>query len=174
MRTVRCSSHLRWGVWQGGVYLMGCVYPGGFCSGVVCLGECLPGGVSVRWVCTSPRTEFLTHACENITFPQLRLWTVKMKCVFLLKNKDKRTVWKNSDILEVPLEQAPPVPVSLEQTEAPHDGHVNMGFGTEARSSEEYEDVDVDGYVYPEDVDRNQTEFPRMYITAIQETNIDQ
>ena len=30
-----------------------------------------------------------------------------------------------------------------------------MGFGEEARSSVEYEDVD--GYVYPEDVDRNQS-----------------
>ena len=47
------------------------------CSG--CLGGCLPrregclpGG------CTPPPlwTEFLTHACENITFPQLLLRTV--------------------------------------------------------------------------------------------------
>ena len=49
-----------------------------------------------------------------------------------------------------------------------------MGFGAEARSSVEYEDVDADGYIYPENVDRNQTEFPQLYITAIQETNIDQ
>ena len=39
----------------------------------VCLGG---GGVSACGVYTSPRTEFLTHACENITFPQLRLRTV--------------------------------------------------------------------------------------------------
>ena len=43
---------------------VGCV-PGGVCLGGICL-----GGVH------HPRTEFLTHACENITFPQLMLWTV--------------------------------------------------------------------------------------------------
>ena len=44
-------------------------------------GRCLPGGgVSAkgRWGVYSPRlwTEFLTHACVNITFPQLLLQTV--------------------------------------------------------------------------------------------------
>ena len=37
-------------------------------GGGVCPGECL----ARVW------TEFLTHACQNITFPQLRLRTVKM------------------------------------------------------------------------------------------------
>ena len=56
--------------------------------GCVCLGEvCLPGGGGVcpGW-CASEHAmgqtlplwaEFLTHACENITFLQLLLWTVK-------------------------------------------------------------------------------------------------
>ena len=48
MRTVRCSGFL---MMRGGV--------------------CLGGGVHLPlW------TEFLTHICENITFPQLRLRTV--------------------------------------------------------------------------------------------------
>ena len=49
---------------------------GGVCPGAVCLeGVCLSAG----GVYTSPTlwTEFLTHACENITFPQLLLRTVK-------------------------------------------------------------------------------------------------
>ena len=49
MRTARFSGHLGWEVPAGG--------------GVVC-----PGGVHLP-----PWTEFLTHACENITFPQLLL-----------------------------------------------------------------------------------------------------
>ena len=71
MRTVRCSSRLLGG---GGVY-PGVSVQGGFClQGVsaqdsVCLWG-LPRGF------TSPLTEFLTHNCENITFPQLRLRTV--------------------------------------------------------------------------------------------------
>ena len=35
------------------------------------MGVC-PGIPPLLW------TAFLTHACENITFPQLRLWAVKM------------------------------------------------------------------------------------------------
>ena len=52
MRTVRCSSPLA--------------------------GGCLPRGVSARGGCTPPPlwTEFLTQACENITFPRLHLRTV--------------------------------------------------------------------------------------------------
>ena len=57
---------------QGGVCQQGGYLPRG----------CMPGDVypSMHWaggVCPSncwdlpPRTEFLTHACENITFPQL-------------------------------------------------------------------------------------------------------
>ena len=85
MRTVHCSSHVPGrGVSAQGVCLSrgvcvclprGDVCPGGVCpggclpGGCVCLGGCLPGG------CTPPPlwTEFLTHACENITFPKLRL-----------------------------------------------------------------------------------------------------
>ena len=51
MRTVRCSSHL-----PGGVYL-----------GV------FTGADAPLW------TEFLAHARENITFPQLCLRTVKIQ-----------------------------------------------------------------------------------------------
>ena len=59
MRIVRCSSRL----------------PGGGVSA-------WPGGVSPWGVYTSPLplwTKFLTHACENITFLQLRLRTVKRR-----------------------------------------------------------------------------------------------
>ena len=45
-------------------------------SGVYARGECLPRGGVVHL--TPPVTEFLTHTCENITFPQLRLRTVNM------------------------------------------------------------------------------------------------
>ena len=49
---------------QEGVSARGCLMAGG----------CLPLGLY-----TSPLwTEFLTSACENITFPQLRLRTVKI------------------------------------------------------------------------------------------------
>ena len=80
MGTVRCSS---------------CLLGGGVCPVGVCLGGCLSRGVSARGClptlsegvsaqggeCLADNplwTEFLTHACENITFPQLRLWTVKI------------------------------------------------------------------------------------------------
>ena len=58
---------IRWGesAWGGGVCLGGSAW------------GCLPRGVSTWGVYTSPLwIEFLTHACENITFPQLRLRTV--------------------------------------------------------------------------------------------------
>ena len=78
MRTVRCSSRL---LGEGVCLLGGCRKTGGVCSaqgvsagGGWCLpgGGCLPRGVytSLLW------TKFLTHACENITFPQFRLRTV--------------------------------------------------------------------------------------------------
>ena len=58
MRTVQCSDRLREGVSaRGGVFLEWGVYP---------------GGVHPLW------TEFLTHACENITFPKLRLQMVNI------------------------------------------------------------------------------------------------
>ena len=53
MRTIHCSGRL------GGCLLRGGCLPGG----------CLPG-VSAQW------SEFLTHTCENITFPQLLVRTV--------------------------------------------------------------------------------------------------
>ena len=76
----------------GGVCLFQCV-----CWGV-CPGGCLPGGVQgvsaegvhpqqkppghtplfIACWDTPPWTEFLTHACENITFPQLLLRSVKI------------------------------------------------------------------------------------------------
>ena len=58
---------------EGGVCPGGCLPMGGVCQGVYpsmhweggCLLQCMLGY-------TPPWTEFLTHACENITFPQLR------------------------------------------------------------------------------------------------------
>ena len=43
-------------------------------------GECVSPGRCVSRGCTYPLpwTEGMTHACENITFPQLLLWAVKM------------------------------------------------------------------------------------------------
>ena len=61
MRNVRSSSRL---LGAGGVF-----------RGGVCLGGGLSGGVHLPFL----RTEFLTHACKNITFPQLRLRTVTIK-----------------------------------------------------------------------------------------------
>ena len=46
---------------------------GDVCQGGVCLGGDCPGGVSQHAMEQIPPplwTEFLTHACENITFPQ--------------------------------------------------------------------------------------------------------
>ena len=67
----------------------GCVCLGNVCPGVsaqrgVCLGGvspwglCLPLGDGRRGIYTSPSlwTEFLTHACDNITFPQILFRTV--------------------------------------------------------------------------------------------------
>ena len=77
MHTVRCSGHLR-----GGVCLGGCLSEEGVCL----RGMSAWGGVSAWWVHTPWTrrqmfplwTEFLTHACENITFPWLLLRTVKI------------------------------------------------------------------------------------------------
>ena len=77
MRTVRCSGHLSGGgavlsaegvsAWGGCLPMEGCVCPEG---------RCLPrGGVHLPPLLT----EFLTHACENITFPELLLRTIKIK-----------------------------------------------------------------------------------------------
>ena len=62
MRTVRRGGRL----WRGGV----------------CQGVCQGAGMSAQGVypngADTPRTDFLTHACENITFPQPLLRTVKI------------------------------------------------------------------------------------------------
>ena len=73
IRTVCCSSCLLEECLpgQGGVWLA----KGGVClARDVCLARgCLPGQEG----CTPPPwTEFMTHNCENITFPQLHLRTV--------------------------------------------------------------------------------------------------
>ena len=57
------------------------VWPGGCLPrrGLSAQGGVCPGGVSARgnvWQTLPLWTEFLTHACESITFPQLHLWTV--------------------------------------------------------------------------------------------------
>ena len=89
-----------------GVAALGCLTRGG----VFAQGEgCLPRAVFVRSVClgvyTCPLwTEFLTHACENITFPQLRLRTVisKVPNKQVLASKSAlaqtRTQARNSDL----------------------------------------------------------------------------
>ena len=85
MDTIRSSSRL-----LGGVCLPGAVCPRGCLPArgmSACQGDvCLPGmDLPAREVClanTHPPpnllTEFLTHACENITFPLLRLRTLKL------------------------------------------------------------------------------------------------
>ena len=71
---MHCSSTALGGVCSGGVSA-----PGGVCSGGVCSrGVSAPEGVvypSMQWDRPPPPplwTEFLTHAAENITLPQLR------------------------------------------------------------------------------------------------------
>ena len=98
MRIVRCSDHgggagclPDWGgclPGGGGCLSRRGVWPGGVCPGSVCLGCVCPGGVSPGGCLpreglpqcmlgyTPLWTEFCTHTCENITFPQLRLRTV--------------------------------------------------------------------------------------------------
>ena len=63
MRTVRCGGRL----WRGGVCQ-------GVCQGV---GMSAQVGVS-QWGRHSPWIDFLTQACENITFSQPLLRTVKI------------------------------------------------------------------------------------------------
>ena len=54
----------------------GCLPARGVCPGGVCLPEvCLPRGVSACWGVFA-QGGILTHARENITFPQLRLRTL--------------------------------------------------------------------------------------------------
>ena len=80
MRTVHCSGCLIGGVCLvGGVCPGGCLHWGGVCLGGVCLGDVWLGGVCLGGCTPPPGTEFLTHACENITSPQLRLRTVILR-----------------------------------------------------------------------------------------------
>ena len=72
---VAVGGRSAWGVSaRGRMSAQGCVYPGGICPGAR---GCLPSGCH-----PTLRIEFLTHACENITFLQLLLRTVKVwrKC----------------------------------------------------------------------------------------------
>ena len=67
MRTVRSSSRLPG---EGDVCPEGCLPRGclpGWGEGGVC-----PVYPSIHWVKHPPWTDFLTHACENITFQQVR------------------------------------------------------------------------------------------------------
>ena len=76
---------LRQGVWIWGCLFRGSVCPGGCVQGMwvregMCVEGC-PGGVSqhaMGQTAPPPWTEFLTRACENIIFPQLLLWAVKI------------------------------------------------------------------------------------------------
>ena len=79
MRTIHCSSCLPGGCLpRRGVSAQG-VFLGGSAWGMSARGW----GVSGQGVNTFPLwTELLTHTCENITFPQLHLWTVKIKKMF--------------------------------------------------------------------------------------------
>ena len=109
MRTVRCSSRLRGGgggCLLGGVCLLGEVSAcrGGVClpggclpaRGVVCLGGvCLPGGVHLP----PPRGQ--TDTCENITFPQLLLRTVKINTIFSFENTARHIVFSTDSRLAV-------------------------------------------------------------------------
>ena len=81
---VGCVSSAAVAMSGGGCLPKGVPAWGGCLGGGACLGGCLPGGgVLSRGgrVYTSPHlwTEFLTHACVNITFPQLLLRTVMKK-----------------------------------------------------------------------------------------------
>ena len=93
MHTVCCSGC--WGVylWGGGWVSDWRVSPRGEVSaqrgvsqhalGRGCLAQC------ILWYTPPRRTEFLTHACENITFPQLFLRTV-IKCLLFQNIPDVR------------------------------------------------------------------------------------
>ena len=51
----------------------GGVYPGGVCPRCLPRGGCLRGGLEY-----TPPVNRMTDRCKNITFPQLRLWTVQI------------------------------------------------------------------------------------------------
>ena len=66
---------------QRGVCIPACTGWGGVCPGVSSQGGVCPGGVCIP-ACTEADTplwtEWLTDRCKNITFPHLRLRTVKI------------------------------------------------------------------------------------------------
>ena len=53
---------------------------GGCLSRGVSAWTCLPRGSVCLGVCTPPPVDRMTDSCENITFPQLLLWTVMILC----------------------------------------------------------------------------------------------
>ena len=76
IRTVRCSGRL-WG--RGWCLLAEVSAQGGVCPEGVSVQGVSAWGMSAWWGCILPPplwTESLIEACENITFPQLLLWTV--------------------------------------------------------------------------------------------------
>ena len=86
MRTAHCSSRLGGG---GGIFLKGCLPRGDVCLGAGCLpngGVCLGRHLPQTQKQTPPWTQRqtplpvnrITDRCENIAFPQLLLWTVKI------------------------------------------------------------------------------------------------
>ena len=78
MHTVHCGCRLMGDVFPGGCLSRGCL-PRGVCQGGSAQ-RGLPRGVSAQGgVYLPPWTEFLTYACENVTFKQLCLRTVKIK-----------------------------------------------------------------------------------------------
>ena len=71
MRTVGCSGRLKGCLARGVCLPRGCLP-----KGRISAQRGLPGGLVSAQGVTPLWTEFLTHACENITFPQLLLGTV--------------------------------------------------------------------------------------------------
>ena len=79
---------------------LGCVPPASMAisgGGVSAQGGCLPVWLYTPlpiacWVTPPPRTEFLTHAYENITFPQLllRALITQRETIELKRYKDKK------------------------------------------------------------------------------------
>ena len=82
MRTTRFSGHLGGGGSAQGRCLLGGVSPGGIYT-----------PLPIACWDTSPRTELLTHACENTTFPQLLLWAV-IRTTLHFKYQENNSVTK--------------------------------------------------------------------------------
>ena len=91
------------GAAQGGVWPVGCLPRGCLPRG------CLPGVVSARgcipaflWAVISLWTEFLSHACENITFSQLLLRAAKIFIVTVKGLKPATSCVRGQDAKTVP------------------------------------------------------------------------